>query len=158
MPYLKWEGSLALFATYADWYELPRLLKILQEIKRRHLFDFQSTNVEKLSDAFALLNAAVIRAPYSQHTRFPQNILYVCESIGVWAKFWQQRALLYSSLIKNDNYVLSCYELLTEMLHDALCKKDVFDRNNFEEWSDVVWSSDTDESTFSIDTLKISHR
>lgn len=135
MGYQNWPGSRASLAIYADWYEVPKLLQTLQEIKHRHIFT--GNNVYA---ALELLNTAIVNAPYSRYNRFPQHVSYISDAFEPWgSKLTQLRVELLGYNPEKENNILLCCDAVTKIFRNAMSGEGVLDQSEFELWGGVIW-------------------
>lgn len=149
--YTHWNNSRARLAQSADWYEVTDFMKALQEVKRECL----ANTVEAIEEAYEIIFVGVRKnkknnveptylAPYSKDKRFPANKMYVCDLFGDWKQKLKQMRLLCMEIIRKDKVEPNdtrFSKYLQELIDDCARGAYLLDRNEFEEWGYVLWTT-----------------
>jgi len=129
---------------HAQWYTVDELMTNMNYIRT---INFSIT--EQRSQALARLNGMFSRCPYSQNQRFPDDLDFVCESVGDWARKFQQlrSSLSYKDsktgapdhVHKNDSFT-AFWNATTAIIGQLMSLDGVINRTDFEEKYQLRWA------------------
>lgn len=135
MSYKDWKNSRASLATFCDWYEVYKLMDVLQTIRRElELGDFWK---QYLPRYYRLIVDERVPAPYSEYKRFPNSESYFCDTAGKVSEL----QVFYANLTTAEKVdaAVKVRKLILEMISDILQGSSVFDQTTFEQWGGISW-------------------
>lgn len=130
MPYKNWENSQASIAIHVNWFDVNKLVRLLQALR-------QNLEQGAFYQVPLLLSSNLhIAAPYSKSQRYPgNNTKYFCDTAGKMTQLHFYKNKLY----ENKDNIRKFLEIVLETINDILQGRSVFDRKTFEAWGGVEW-------------------